>query len=170
MRSSGRPGALAVREVGPDGVIAVVRYLVACTTADQVGRVFRYGWLAAVAGLVLIAVGPRRVGLILVGAAVVVAAARHILVRVIERVALARRYRAIGEDFTGAIEAGKGNLRRELERAHLPATHWRMPLFLLNLCQRSDRIRTGLARVDLTRVLPQAQIDRAMRILATAAA
>ncbi|HEX5493149.1 MAG TPA: hypothetical protein VFX70_01060 [Mycobacteriales bacterium] len=149
------------------GVVVVVRFLVARTAVDQLKRFFRLGWFVAAVGLVLVFSGPRLVGVALLALSLLLAMARGVTVWVVERTAVARAYRDVREDLASAVEAGKANVRRELERVGLPSSRWRMPLFVLGLGRRSGRTETStrLEHVNLEQVLPRAQIDRAMTIL-----
>lgn len=148
-------------------IVVVVRYLVGRTAIDQLKRISALGWLIAAVGLGLLIIGPRIVGVALLVLAALVACARFTLVRVIDRMSLARQYRPIESEFSGAVEAGKANIRRELERVGLPSTRWRMPMFLVRLARRSgrDEVLGRLSQIDLSQVLPQVQIDRAFRLL-----
>lgn len=149
------------------GVVVVVRFLVGRTAVDQLKRMFRSVWLVALAGLVMVLVGPRWIGAGLLCLIPVLAMARAVAIRTVDRVALTRNYRDVRDDLASAVEAGKANVRRELERVGLPSARWRMPMFAMRLARRSDRddARIRLEHVNLEQVLPRVQIDRAMRIL-----
>ncbi|HEY9391374.1 MAG TPA: hypothetical protein VIR27_16615 [Mycobacteriales bacterium] len=151
------------------GVVVVVRFLVGRTAIDQLNRVFRLVWPVALAGLVTVFVGPPWIGLGLLGLSLLLAVTRVVAVWAVDRIALTRTYRAVQDDLASAVEAGKANVRRELERVGLPSSRWRMPMFVMRLGRRSgagrDEARTRLEHVNLEHVLPRAQIDRAMSIL-----
>lgn len=149
------------------GVVVVVRFLVGRTAVDQLNRVFRVSWVVAAAGLVMVYTGPRVLGAALLALSLVLVAVRAVAVRTVERIALAREYRGVEDELAGAVEAGKANVRRELERVGLPSSRWRMPLFMMGLARRSGRVeaKTRLEHINLEQVLPQVQIERAMRIL-----
>lgn len=173
MEASGELGSELVRGHWPDadparaGVVVVVRFLVGRTAVDQLKRMFRTVWLVALAGLVLALAGPRWLGAALLALSLLLTMARVAAVWLVERTSLTRAYRDVREDLASAVEAGKANVRRELERVGLPSARWRMPLFVLHLGRRAGRneARTRLEHINLEQVLPQAQIDRAMSIL-----
>lgn len=156
-----------VADRGRAGAVVVVRFLVGRTAVDQLNRMFRLLWLVALAGLVVVVTGPRRVGVALLAVSLLLAGVRPLLVRAIERIALAREYREVRDELAGAVEAGKANMRRELERIGLPSSRWRMPLFVVRLARRSgrDEAKARLEHVNLDHVLPRTQTERAMRIL-----
>ncbi|HEY9476377.1 MAG TPA: hypothetical protein VIS06_21315 [Mycobacteriales bacterium] len=151
------------------GVVVVVRFLVGRTAIDQLNRMSRLVWPVAVAGLVTVFVGPPWIGVGLLALSLLSVVAWILAVWVVDRIALTRTYRGVQDDLASAVEAGKANVRRELERVGLPSSRWRMPMFVMRLGRRSgagrDEARTRLEHVNLEQVLPRAQIDRAMSIL-----
>jgi len=80
---------------------------------------------------------------------------------------LARRYRPVEDDLRAAVEAGKANVRHELDRVGLPTSKWALPQSVLRMARGSDRsvARGKLREVEIHRILPEAQLQRALRVL-----
>jgi hypothetical protein len=145
----------------------VLRYLLGRLAVDHFNRVTRWFWLVPVVGLVLLLVHPRWIGIALAAVGLLLIAARRVMVAVVRRVSLARRFRPVEDELCSAVEAGKANLRVELRSAGLPSRPWGLALFATRLARGSARadLRSRLRQVDVDRVLPRAQLERALRLL-----
>ena len=145
----------------------VLRYLLGRLAVDHFHRVTRWVWLVPVVGLALLLVHPRWIGLAVVGVGLLLILARRVMVAVVRRVSLARRFRPVEDELCSAVEAGKANLRVELRSAGLPSRPWGLALFATRLARGSARadLRSRLRQVDVDRVLPRAQLERALRLL-----
>jgi hypothetical protein len=145
----------------------VLRYLLGRLAVDQFRRVTRWIWLVPVLGAVLLLVRPRWIGLAVICLGVLLFAARMVLVALLRRLSLARRFRPVEEELCSAVEAGKASLRVELRSVGLPNRSWRLALFAARLARGSARadLRSRLRQVDVDRVLPRAQLERALRLL-----
>jgi hypothetical protein len=176
MPGLGAPGATgAAPPAGPDPARAgagrrttvVLRYLLGRLAVDHFRRVTRWVWLVPVLGAVLLLVRPRWIGLGVIGLGLLLFCTRMTLVAVVRRVSLARRFRPVEDDLCSAVEAGKASLRVELRSVGLPSRSWRLALFATRLARGSARadLRSRLRRVDVDRVLPRAQLERALRLL-----
>jgi hypothetical protein len=145
----------------------ILRYLMGRLAVDQVRRLTRWAFVVPLAGALLLLVRPRWIGAAVLGLGVLLLLGRVVAVRLLERVSLARRFRPVEEDLRGAVEAGKANLRGELRRVGLPSGAWALPLSVLRLARGSarSRSRSRLREVDIDRVLPRAQLERALRVL-----
>lgn len=145
----------------------VLRYLLGRLAVDQFHRVTRWIWLVPVLGAVLLLVRPRWIGLAVICLGVLLFLARIVLVAVLRRLSLSRRFRPVEEELCSAVEAGKANLRVELRSVGLPNRSWRLALFATRLARGSARadLRSRLRQVDVDRVLPRAQLERALRLL-----
>jgi hypothetical protein len=93
--------------------------------------------------------------------------ARIVAVRLIARRTLPRRYRPVEDDLRAAVEAGKANLRGELRRVGMPSSALGLPRSLVRLGSSDSRstARSRLRDIEIDRVLPRAQLDRALRVL-----
>jgi hypothetical protein len=69
-----------------------------------------------------------------------------------------------------AVEAGKTSLQVELRAVGLPNRSWQLALFAVRLARGSARAdaRARIRQVDVDRVLPRAQLERALRLLSDA--
>jgi hypothetical protein len=145
----------------------VMRYLLGLLTLEHFRRVTRWAWLAPVVGLALLLVHPRWIGLAVVILGVLMVVVRWIASGVIHRAALPRRFRPVEPQLLGAVEAGKTNLRVELRNAGLPTRSWKLAIFAVRLARPSNRsdLRDRLRQVDVDKVLPRVQLERALRLL-----
>jgi len=145
----------------------VLRYLLGRLAVDHLRRLTRWAWLVPVLGLFLLLVRPRWIGMAVFVLGVLLLGARAVAAIVLDRLSLAHRFRSCEHDLRSAVEAGKASLRVELRRAGLPSRSWHLPVFALRLARGSARAdtRSRLRRVDIDRVLPRAQLDRALRAL-----
>lgn len=148
-------------------ITVVLRYLLGRLAIDHVRRLTVWAWLVPVLGLLLLIVLPRLVALAVVLLGAVLVLARTAMVRLLQRLSLAGRFRPVEEELRDAVEAGKANLRGELRRVGLPSRSWRLPLYVVRLARGSSRslARSSLREVEVHRVLPQAQVERALRVL-----
>jgi hypothetical protein len=148
----------------------VLRYLLGRLAVDHFHRVTRWVWLVPVLGAALLLVRPRWIGVAVFGVGVLLIVARAVVVAIVRRVSLARRFRPVEEDLCSAVEAGKSNLRLELRSAGLPNRPLGLALFATRLARGSARadLRSRLRQVDVDRVLPRAQLERALRLLGNA--
>jgi hypothetical protein len=149
----------------------VLRYLLGRLAVDHFHRVTRWVWLVPVAGAVLLLVRPRWIGIAVIALGVLLFGARIVLVALLRRLSLPRRFRPVEEELCSAVEAGKASLRVELRAVGLPSRSWRLALFASRLARGSARtdLRSRLRQVDVDRVLPRAQLERALRLLDDAA-
>jgi hypothetical protein len=145
----------------------VMRYLLGLLTLEHFRRVTRWAWLAPVIGLVLLLVHPRWIGIAVVVLGVLMIVVRQLASGLIHRAALPRRFRPVEPELLGAVEAGKTNLRVELRNAGLPNKSWKLAFFAVRLTRRSNRadLRDRLRQIDVDKVLPRAQLERALRLL-----
>jgi hypothetical protein len=167
--------ALAALAPEPDAIPAgavrrttvVLRYLLGRLAVDTFHRVTRWVWLVPVLGTVLLLVKPRWIGLTVLVLGLLLLGARIVLVALLRRVSLAPRFRPVEEELCSAVEAGKANLRVELRAVGLPSRSWRLALFAARLARGSARadLRSRLRQVEVDRVLPRAQLERALRLL-----
>jgi hypothetical protein len=145
----------------------VLRYLLGRLAVDHLRRLTRWAWLVPVLGLFLLLVRPRWIGMAVFVLGVLLLGARAVAAIALDRLSLAHRFRSSEHDLRSAVEAGKASLRVELRRAGLPSRSWHLPVFALRLARGSARAdtRSRLRQVDVDRVLPRAQLDRALRAL-----
>ena len=169
-------GTWRVTEVVPGGesgrrTTTILRYLLGLLAVDHVRALTRWWFVLPVAGVVLLFLVPRWIGIVVIALGVLVLAARIVLVRTIGQLSLARRYRPVEDDLRAAVEAGKANLRNELSRVGLPSGRWTLPLSAIRLGRGSARsgARSRLREVEISRILPEAQLSRALRALDQAA-
>ena len=169
-------GTWRVTEVVPGGesgrrTTTILRYLLGLLAVDHVRALTRWWFVLPVAGALLLFLVPRWIGIVVMALGVLVLAARIVLVRTIGRLSLARRYRPVEDDLRAAVEAGKANLRNELSRVGLPSGRWTLPLSAIRLGRGSARsgARSRLREVEISRILPEAQLSRALRALDQAA-
>jgi hypothetical protein len=165
--AAGAADAEASRAGAGRRTTVVLRYLLGRLAVDQFRRVTRWIWLVPVLGTVLLLVRPRWIGLAVLCLGALLFAARMMLVALLRRVSLARRFRPVEEELCSAVEAGKASLRVELRSVGLPNRSWRLALFAARLARGSARadLRSRLRQVDVDRVLPRAQLERALRLL-----
>ena len=166
----------APQPVGGTGVAGrrttiVLRYLLGRLAVEQLRRRTWWVWLVPVLGGLLTLIRPRWIGLAVVVLGLLLIAVRTVGLMVLERLSLPRRYRNVEEELRSAIEAGKTSLRVELRAVGLPSQTWQILLFALRLARRSTRAdaRSRFRQVDVDRVLPRAQLERALRLLDDAA-
>ena len=171
---SGPVGAEGLAEADePDKVTAshrttvVLRYVLGRLAVDQVRRLTRGAALLPLVGLGLLAVQPRWIGAVLFVLGVAIMVMRRVTIRKLERLSLADRFRPVEDELRGAVEAGKASLRVELRRVALPSRSWQVPLFAMRLARGKVRAqaKAKLREVDVDRVLPRAQLVRALRVL-----
>jgi hypothetical protein len=165
-------GTWRVREVVPGGesgrrTTTILQYLLGRLAVDNIRGRTRWWYAIPGIGLLLSIIVPWWVAGIVVVLGVVLVIGRLVMLRLIERLSLARRFRPVEEDLRSAVEAGKANLRGELRRVGLPSGPWTLPLSLLRLARGSARseVRSRLLEIEIDRVLPRAQLDRALRLL-----
>lgn len=169
-------GTWRVRDVvpGADGGrrhTTILRYLLGLLAVDHVRSLTIWAFGVPVAGLLLLLVKPRWIGVAVLVLGVLLIVARVVLVRTIASRSLARRYRPVEDELRGAVEAGKLNLRGEMARVGLSTNRFTLPFSVLKLARGSDRgaARGKLREVEIHRILPDAQLQRALRILDEAA-
>jgi hypothetical protein len=145
----------------------ILRYLLGRLAVDSVRRLTRRALAVPVAGALLLIVRPRWIGLTVLAVGLLLVLGGLVGRRLLERLSLPRRFRPVGEDLRGAVEAGKANLRGELRRVGLPSGSWAVPLYVVRLARGTARseARSRLREVEIDRVLPRAQLDRALRLL-----
>lgn len=172
----GDTGTWRVRDVVPgmDGGrrhTTILRYLLGLLAVDRLRSLTRWAWAVPVLGLLLLLVEPRWIGAAIAVLGVLLVVGRLLALKLIARRSLARRYRPVEDDLRAAVEAGKANLRGELQRVGLPTGRWTMPLSVLRLARGSDRAagRSKLREVEIHRILPEAQLQRALKVLDEAA-
>ena len=168
----GDTGTWRVRDVvpGADGgrrTTTILRYLLGLLAVDHVRALTRWTFLVPVAGLVLLVVRPRWIGLAVLLLGVLMIAGRAVAMRMIARRTLPRRYRPVEDDLRAAVEAGKANLRGELRRVGMPSSALALPRSVFRLGSSDSRrtARSRLRDIEIDRVLPRAQLDRALRVL-----
>lgn len=173
----GDTGTWRVRDVvpGADGGrrhTTILRYLLGLIAVDHVRSLTRWAYGVPVLGLVLLLVKPRWIGLAVIVLGVLLVLGRSLAAKYIARRSLARRYRPVEDDLRAAVEAGKANLRHELARVGLPTGKWALPVSALKMSRGSDRAvaRGKLREVEIHRILPDAQLQRALRVLDEAGA
>ena len=168
----GDTGTWRVRDVvpGADGGrrnTVILRYLLGLLAVDHVRSLGRWAFALPPVGLVLLLVRPRWIGLAVIVLGVLLVVARFAAVRLISRRTLPRRYRPVEDELRAAVEAGKANLRGELSRVGMPSSALGLTRSVVQL-GTSDSRRSARARlrdIDIDRVLPRAQLDRALRVL-----
>jgi len=172
----GDTGTWRIRDVVPGGAggrrtSTILRYLLGLLAVEHVRKLTRWVFAVPVAGALLLLVHPRWIGVAVLVLAALLLAARVGAVRLLSRLSLGRRFRPVEDELRAAVEAGKANLRGELRRAGLPSTPWAIPLSVVRLARGGDRAqsRSRLLDIGIDRVLPRAQLDRALRILDEAA-
>jgi hypothetical protein len=168
----GNTGTWRVRDVvpGADGgrrTTAILRYLLGLLAIDHVRALTRWAFPLPVVGLLLLLVRPRWIGLAAIVLGVLLIAARFTAVRLISRRTLPRRYRPVEDELRAAVEAGKANLRGELRRVGMPSSALALPrsVVLLGSSDSRSTTRSRLRDIEIDRVLPRAQLDRALRVL-----
>ncbi len=158
----------AAREVGAGRRTTVVmRYLLGRLAVDHLRRLTGWMWLVPLLGLGLLLVRPRWIGVGVLALGVLVLVSRFAAMWVLRRVSLPPRFRPVEEELRSAVEAGKANLRVELRRVGLPSRSWHLPVFVFRLARGDARAqaRSRLREVDVDRVLPRAQLEKALRLL-----
>lgn len=174
----GDTGTWKVRDVvpGADGGrrhTTILRYLLGLLAVDHVRALTRWTFAVPVVGLVLLLIKPRWIGLAVFVLGLVLIVGRVLAVRMIERRTLPRRYRPVEDDLRAAVEAGKANLRGELRRVGMPSSALAISRSAVRSGSSDSRSddRSRLRDIEIDRVLPRAQLDRALRVLdgATAA-
>jgi hypothetical protein len=165
-------GTWRVRSVvpGADGGrrnTTILRYLLGLLAVDHLRSLTRWAYAVPVLGLILLVVKPRWIGLAVFVLGVLFVIGRSVAAKMIARRSLARRYRPLEDDLRAATEAGKANLRGELERVGLPSGRFSV----LRLARGTDRsaARSKLREVEIHRILPEAQLQRALKVLDEAA-
>lgn len=169
-------GTWRVRDVVPGGesgrrTSVILRYLLGLLAVEHVRKLGRWAFLVPVVGALLLLVTPRWIGAAVLVLGVLLVLGRVWVVRMLGRSSLPRRFRPVEDDLRAAVEAGKANLRSELARVGLPSTPWALPALVVRMDRGDDRAesRSRLREVEIDRVLPRAQLDRALRILDEAA-
>lgn len=148
----------------------VLRYLLGRLAVDHFRRLTRWVWLVPLAGAALLLVRPRWIGLAVVVLGVLLLVARAMVVALLDRLSLSRRFRSVEAELRDAVEAGKTSLQVELRAVGLPSRSWQLALFAIRLARGSARAdaRSRIRQVDVDRVLPRAQLERALRLLSDA--
>lgn len=169
-------GTWRVRDVVPGGesgrrTSTILRYLLGLLAVEHIRKLTRWAYAVPVAGALLLLVRPRWIGVAVLALGVLLVAAGLGAVRLMGRLSLARRFRPVEDELRAAVEAGKANLRGELLRAGLPSTPWAIPLSVVRLSRGGarGRSRSRLLDIEVDRILPRAQLDRALRVLDEAA-
>ena len=168
----GNTGTWRVRDVvpGADGgrrTTVILRYLLGVLAIDHVRSLSRWAFALPVVGLVLLVVRPRWIGLAVIVLGVLLIVGRIVAVRMISRHTLPRRYRPVEDELRAAVEAGKANLRGELRRVGMPTSGLALTRSVVRLGSSDSRrtARSRLRDIEIDRVLPRAQLDRALRVL-----
>jgi hypothetical protein len=168
----GNTGTWRVRDVvpGADGgrrTTMILRYLLGLLAIDHVRALGRWAFPIPVVGLLLLLVRPRWIGVAVIVLGVLLIVARFVVVRLIAHRTLPRRYRPVEDELRAAVEAGKANLRGELRRVGMPSSALALPLSVIRLGSSDSRrtARSRLRDIEIDRVLPRAQLDRALRVL-----
>jgi len=168
----GNTGTWRVRDVvpGADGgrrTTVILRYLLGVLAIDHVRSLSRWAFALPVVGLVLLVVRPRWIGLAVIVLGVLLIVGRSVAVRMISRHTLPRRYRPVEDELRAAVEAGKANLRGELRRVGMPSSALALTRSVVRLGSSDSRStdRSRLRDIEIDRVLPRAQLDRALRVL-----
>jgi hypothetical protein len=145
----------------------ILRYLLGRLAIDHVRRLTRWTPAVLVIGAILLVVRPRWIGFAVIAVGVLLVAARVGAVLLLERLSLPPRFRSVENGLRDAVEAGKANLRVELRGVGLPSRSWHVPVYALRLARGAGRMRarSRLRQVDMDRVLPRAQVERALRAL-----
>lgn len=155
---------------GADGgrrYTTILRYLLGLLAVDHVRSLTRWTFAVPVVGLVLLLIKPRWIGLAVFVLGVLLILGRLLAVRLIERRTLPRRYRPVEDDLRAAVEAGKANLRGELRRVGMPSSALALSRSAVRSGSSDSRSddRSRLRDIEIDRVLPRAQLDRALRVL-----
>lgn len=168
----GNTGTWRVRDVvpGADGgrrTTVILRYLLGLLAVDHVRSLSRWAFALPLVGLVLLVVRPRWIGLAVIVLGVLLIIGRIVAVRMISRHTLPRRYRPVEDELRAAVEAGKANLRGELRRVGMPTSGLALTRSVVRLGSSDSRrtARSRLRDIEIDRVLPRAQLDRALRVL-----
>jgi len=168
----GNTGTWRVRDMvpGADGgrrTTVILRYLLGLLAVDHVRSLSRWAFALPVVGLVLLVVRPRWIGLAVIVLGVLLIVGRIVAVRMISRRTLPRRYRPVEDELRAAVEAGKANLRGELRRVGMPTSALALTRSVVRLGSSDSRrtARSRLRDIEIDRVLPRAQLDRALRVL-----
>ena len=168
----GNTGTWRVRDVvpGADGgrrTTVILRYLLGVLAIDHVRSLSRWAFALPLVGLVLLVVRPRWIGLAVIVLGVLLIVGRIVAVRMISRRTLPRRYRPVEDELRAAVEAGKANLRGELRRVGMPTSALALTRSAVRLGSSDSRrtARSRLRDIEIDRVLPRAQLDRALRVL-----
>jgi hypothetical protein len=168
----GDTGTWKVRDVvpGADGGrrhTTILRYLLGLLAVDHVRALTRWTFAVPVVGLVLLLIKPRWIGLAVFVLGLLLILGRVLAVRMIERRTLPRRYRPVEDDLRAAVEAGKANLRGELRRVGMPSSALAISRSAVRSGSSDSRSddRSRLRDIEIDRVLPRAQLDRALRVL-----
>ena len=168
----GNTGTWRVRDVvpGADGgrrTTVILRYLLGLLAVDHVRSLARWAFVLPPVGLILLLVKPRWIGLAVIVLGVLLIVGRFVAVRMISRHTLPRRYRPVEDELRAAVEAGKANLRGELRRVGMPSSALALTRSVVRLGSSDSRstTRSRLRDIEIDRVLPRAQLDRALRVL-----
>jgi hypothetical protein len=164
----GDTGTWRVRDVvpGADGgrrTTVILRYLLGLLAVDHVRSLTKWAFALPLVGLVLLVVRPRWIGSAVIVLGVLLIVGRFVAVRMISRRTLPRRYRPVEDELRAAVEAGKANLRGELDRVGMPSSALALTRSVVRLGSSDSRSR--LRDIEIDRVLPRAQLDRALRVL-----
>jgi hypothetical protein len=145
----------------------ILRYLLGLLAVDHVRALTRWAFAVPFVGLVLLLIKPRWIGLAVVVLGLLLIVGRLVAVRLIERRTLPRRYRPVEDDLRAAVEAGKANLRGELRRVGMPSSALALSRSAVRSGSSDSRRgdRSKLRDIEIDRVLPRAQLDRALRVL-----
>jgi hypothetical protein len=145
----------------------ILRYLLGLLAVDHLRALTRWAFAVPVVGLGLLLIKPRWIGLAVLVLGLLLIVGRVVAVRMIERRTLPRRYRPVEDDLRAAVEAGKANLRGELRRVGMPSSALALTRSAVRSGSSGSRSddRSRLRDIEIDRVLPRAQLDRALRVL-----
>jgi hypothetical protein len=146
----------------------ILRYLLGRLAVDHIRRLTRWFWvLIPVGGLLALLLSPRWIGVGVAALGVLMLVLRVAAVRMLHQRSLAPEFRSAEDELAAAVDAGRTSLRVELRRVGLPSRSWHLPVFALRLARGKVRAkaRARLRAVDVDRVLPRAQLQRALRLL-----
>lgn len=140
----------------------VVRYLLGLLAADRVRVLTRWTFAVPVLGALLLLVRPRWIGAAILVLGILLVLARFAATALLAHGSLPHRFRPVEDDLRAAVEGGKSNLRGELDRVGATGT-----LALVRLARGSAHsdVKAVLRGIEIDRVLPRAQLERALKVL-----
>lgn len=151
------PGATGGRRT-----TTILRYLLGLLAVDRVRVLTRWVFAVPVLGTLLLLVRPRWIGAAVLVLGLLLVAGRSVAVRQIGRLSLPHRFRPVEDDLRAAVEGGKSNLRGELDRVGASGT---LALVRLARSATNSDVKARLRGIEIDRILPRAQLERALRIL-----